>query len=92
MQEPPELVTIRSNVWLMRFDLEFPQGIEQCADVHGRDAIAEGPAQVGSAKEAAIAIFVNQGNKFLDRGGDWDGLVAVPLHVLTEPEDPPTAH
>src|SRR3974377_2313639 len=45
-----------------------------------------------SAKEAGIAVLPDQSEELLDRGNIRRGLVTVPLHVLTHPEDPPPAH
>ena len=42
-----------------------------------------------SAKEAVIAVFVHQGDEFIDAVNDWHGLVTVPFHVVAEPEDAP---
>src|SRR6516165_582218 len=48
--------------------------------------------QAGSSKEAGIPVLPNQGDELLDRGNVRGGLVAVPLHVLAQPENAPPAH
>src|SRR6516162_8363390 len=53
---------------------------------------SRGRCQVASSKEAGIPVFPNQGNELLDRGDVRSRLVAVPLHILTQPENTPPAH
>ena len=53
---------------------------------------SRGRCHVASSKEAGIPVLPNQGDELLDRGDVGGRLVAVPLHILTQPENAPAAH
>src|ERR1700747_766605 len=46
----------------------------------------------GSSKEAGVPVLADQRDELIDGRNVGCGLVAVPLHVVAEPEDPPAAH
>src|SRR5262249_35421928 len=45
-----------------------------------------------SSKEAGVPVLVHQRDELIDGGDIGRGLIAVPLHVLTHPEDSPPTH
>src|SRR4029077_16279344 len=47
---------------------------------------------VDSSKEAGIPVLAHKGDELIHGGNVWRGLVAVPLHVVPEPEDAPATH
>src|SRR5215470_2235980 len=47
---------------------------------------------VASSEEAGVSVLAYQRDELIDRRHIWCGLIAVPLHVVAEPEDPPATH
>src|SRR5690349_9894595 len=47
---------------------------------------------VAATEEAGVAVLAYQGDELIDRRHIRCGLIAVPLHVVAEPEDPPATH